>query len=111
LLSSSSLTRILAFLCPLHREVNGHPCELSLHTFEGEAATMFGEDFVGYVKPQSSALAQWLGGKERLDNHGNLIRRDSHAAIEKGYVDILPGVDTHAFAADVDFQRWFSLSP
>ncbi len=64
---------------------------------------MFGEDFVGCDEPQSSALAQWLGGKERLGNHGNLIRRDSHAAIEKGYADILPGVDTHAFAADVDF--------
>ena len=63
---------------------------------------MFGDDFVGYGKPQSSALAQWLGGKERLGDHGNLIRRDSHAAIEKGYADILPGVDTHAFAADVD---------
>ena len=63
---------------------------------------MFLDDFVGYGKPQSGALAQWLGGKERLGDHGNLTRRDSYAVIEKGYADILSGVDTHAFATDVD---------
>jgi hypothetical protein len=73
------MTRILALIfLPRHRSdapvIHYNSGKFPFDALEAKAAAMVRNNFLGDVQPKAGPFAERLGGKERLGQHGKLMR-------------------------------------